>query len=357
MIIGHGGNIHELARRLGCTPSDIIDMSSNMNPLGPPPGLMDYLSAHLDSIFALPEADADRMRTVAADWHQIFPDQVLAGNGTTQFIYALPRLLKTERALILAPTYADYTDACRMAEAAHDYIYTSTGDNFAPDMNALENKLDKFDTVFICNPNNPTGRLIPGADLAFLCRRYPKIRFIIDESYLPFVVDSDGESLVHSGLENVIILSSMSKIFRIPGLRVGFVIGAERMIQKFSGYAMPWSVNSLAQESICFLLRQTEMTKRFIESTRDFIEAEKRRFVEYFQDTSKIRFFPSATGFLLAEHKDFTAETVWQEMARHRFLIRNCSNFNGLSDKFIRISLKTASENKKAAELLKQIVL
>ncbi len=356
MIIGHGGNIHELAHQLACDPKNIVDMSSNMNPLGPPPDLMEHLNTRLESIFALPEADAGRMKTAAAKWLGISANRLLAENGTTQFIYTLPRALKIKQALILAPTYADYADACRMQGVACDYIYTSAAENFTPNITALEQKIAGNDAVFICNPNNPTGRLVPAADLAPLCRRHPKTWFIIDESYLPFVLNSDKESLMHTNLENVLILSSMSKIFRIPGLRVGFLIGHEKLIQKLSDYSMPWGVNSLAQEAVCYLLTQTSATKGFIESTRDFVAAERHRFVEYFRNLPKIRFFPSETDFLLAELKGLTADMVWTEMARHRILIRNCSNFNGLSDNFIRISLKNREENEKAADLLKQIV-
>lgn len=356
MIIGHGGNIHALARQLSCRPEEIIDMSSNMNPLGPPPGLMDHLSARLDSIFALPEADANRMKTAAADWYRVCPAQVLGGNGTTQFIYTLPRALNTQKALILAPTYADYTDACRMAAVAWDYLFSRPEDDFMPDIRALDQTAGAYDTVFICNPNNPTGRLIPASELTWLCRKHPDTFFIIDESYLPFVLAGETESLVNRGLKNAIILSSMSKIFRIPGLRVGFVIGAETVIQKLAAHAMPWSVNSLAQEAICYLFARSAMVERFIESARNFAAEEKKRFTRAFQDVPAIHFYPSATGFLLAELKNMTAATVWTEMARHRFLIRDCSNFGGLSDKFIRISLKIAAENERGAHMLKQIV-
>jgi len=356
MIIGHGGNIHTLARQLACRPEDIIDMSSNMNPLGPPPGLMDHLSARLETIFALPEADANRMKNAAADWYQVGAERVLGGNGTTQFIYTLPRALKTKRALILAPAYSDYADACRMEAVAWDDLFTRAADDFMPDITALSKTAAGYDTIFICNPNNPTGRLIPAIELTWMCRKHPDTRFIIDESYLPFVLNGDKESLVRMDLDNVIILSSMSKIFRIPGLRVGFLIGPETVIQKLAAYAMPWSVNSLAQEAICYLLSQPAMVRRFIESARDFVAEEKERFMAAFKDVPGIRFYPSETGFFLAELKNMTAETVWTEMARHRLLIRNCSNFRGLSDRFIRISLKTAAENEKAAQMLKQIL-
>jgi len=355
MIVGHGGNIHLLARQLACRPEDIIDMSSNMNPLGPPPGLMDHLSARLETIFVLPEADANRMTHAAADWHQVRPERILGGNGTTQLIYTLPRALKTKRALIVAPTYSDYADACRMEDVAWDYLFTRAADDFMPDMETLDKTATGYDTVFICNPNNPTGRLIPAIKLTWMCRKHPDTRFIIDESYLPFVLDGDRESLIRMDLDNVIILSSMSKIFRIPGLRVGFAIGPETVIQKLAAYAMPWSVNSLAQEAICYLLSQPDRVRRFIESARDFVDQEKKRFMAAFQDVPGVRCYPSETGFFLAELKNMPAETVWLEMARRRLLIRDCSNFCGLSDRFIRISLKTAAENEKAAQALQQI--
>jgi len=132
MLGGHGGNIYEMARRLGCAPSEVIDMSSNINPLGPPPGLVNY------------------------------------------------------------------------------------SDNFRPNIGRRIKSIDSEDTVFICNPNNPTGSLIPKHELEWLCRSHPDTNFIVDESYLPFVNLGEKESMINSGLANVIVLISISKIFKNP---------------------------------------------------------------------------------------------------------------------------------------------
>ena len=108
MIRGHGGNIYELARNIGCSPADIIDMSSNTNPLGPAPGLLEYLEKNIKSVNIHPEVDGRNLVEAFSNYHKIRADQVLAGNGTTQFIFTLPLSLETKKALILGPTYADY---------------------------------------------------------------------------------------------------------------------------------------------------------------------------------------------------------------------------------------------------------
>jgi len=127
MITGHGGNIYDVARRLGCKPFEIIDMSSNVNPIGPPPGLKEHLKEKLDLITALPEVDAKEISTTFANRYGLDPECVLAGNGTTQFIYTIPQVLGTRKALIIGPTYSDYADACTMHKVEFDYAIICLG--------------------------------------------------------------------------------------------------------------------------------------------------------------------------------------------------------------------------------------
>ncbi|MGD8445872.1 MAG: aminotransferase class I/II-fold pyridoxal phosphate-dependent enzyme, partial [Desulfobacterales bacterium] len=187
MLNGHGGNIYNIAHRLGCLPSDIIDMSSNVNPLGPPPGLLKFLKDNLNIITALPEVDSTLLVHSFANRYGIDPSTVLAGNGSTQFIYSIPPALGTNSALILGPTYADYADACRLHNIHFEYFITQEPQSFKPDMDMIKEQVNGFDTVFICNPNNPTGTLCTGAEIESLCRAHPNTFFVIDESYLPFV--------------------------------------------------------------------------------------------------------------------------------------------------------------------------
>ena len=351
MLNGHGGNIYALAQRLECAPSDIIDMSSNVNPLDPLPGLVEYIVDNISAITALPQVDAKSAAQSFAARYSINPEHVIAGNGTTQFIYAIPQVLETKRALILGPTYADYADACSMHNVRYDYMMAEEPFDFKLDVDAVIEQIKDHDTVFICNPNNPTGTLMLKADLERLCRFHPDTRFVIDESYLPFVYDSDQLSMLPCRLPNVLVLNSMSKIFRIPGLRIGFLIASGQNIEKFRPFQLPWNVNSVAQTAVDYLMKHTNETEAFIDKTLLLLEDQRKFMADIFKDADHIKLFPSKTSFLLAKlDEKITADMLCDHLAVDRILIRNCSNFRGLSEHFIRISLKTTDINRMLAD-------
>jgi threonine-phosphate decarboxylase len=353
MLNGHGGNIYDIAHRLGCAPSEIIDMSSNVNPLGPPPGLVNFLKENLDVITALPEVDSNLLVLSFANRYGVDPAMVLAGNGSTQFIYSIPLALGTKSALIIGPTYADYADACSMHNIHFEFCIARETQGFKADLNMINKQVKGFDTVFICNPNNPTGTLYTAAELESLCKAFPYTFFVIDESYLPFVTSGDHESLIGRGLPNVIILNSMSKIFRISGLRIGFIIASKNIIETLTRYSLPWSVNALAQAGVRYLMEHNAEVNAFIDRTRELIENEKKRFAEKLKDAAGIKLFASTTSFMLAKLvKRHTADAICQALLHERILIRNCSNFKGLSNRFIRISLKTSETNSMLVEKL-----
>ncbi len=357
MITGHGGNIYDLARRLGVSSNDIIDMSSNLNPLGPPPGLVDFLEKNLADITALPEVDAGELIKAFAKEHDIGPEKVLAGQGTTQFIYSLPRALETKKALILGPTYADYEDSLKMNQVDFSLALSDEGHYFHHDIEGIMAQERGVDTVFICNPNNPTGTMIPAQILKKAASTFPDTRFIIDESYLPFAPNAEQESMITSGLSNVLVLSSMSKIFRVPGLRVGFLIGSENIIEKCQKFQFPWSVNSLAQAAAHYILGHQKEMNRFIKESRQYLELEKKQFVERLQKDTGLTLFSGPVPYILIKlGKGLMSDAICQKLASEKILIRNCSNFKGLTDKFIRISLKKKEKNQMLAGRLLELL-
>ena len=358
MITGHGGNIYKLAAQLACNPSEIIDMSSNVNPLELPYGFITFLKKNISSITSLPEVDSNEAIIAFSNYYDISKSRVLAGNGTTQFIYSIPCALCSKKVLILGPTYSDYEDSCIMNKVKYEHIIAEEYSSFIPDIDIIKKKIKHFDTIFICNPNNPTGVLINRCDLESLIASYPGKNFIIDESYMPFSKKRHSESLINLGTENVIVLNSMSKIFRIPGLRIGFLMASKNNIKKFLPYALPWSVNSIAQSAVCYLMNPKNGAETFIEKTVDFIEKEKARFIKHFKDIPEIKLYPSTTSFILIKlAKNLSAKDICTQLSFDKILIRNCTNFKGLSDKFIRISMKTSDLNLLAAKKLSDIIL
>jgi threonine-phosphate decarboxylase len=239
-----------------------------------------------------------------------------------------------------------------------EYNIAQESQGFKADINLIKKQVKGFDTVFICNPNNPTGTLYRADEIESLCRSFPNTHFIIDESYLPFVISGDTESMIGRDLPNVIILNSMSKIFRISGLRIGFIIASKNIVETLTRYSLPWSVNALAQAAVGYLMEHKAEVSSFVDRTQKFIETEKKRFSEKLKNAPGIKLFDSTTSFILAKLVNrLTADTIFQNLLQERILIRNCSNFKGLSDRFIRISLKNSEINLMMANKLLNLIL
>ena len=181
MITGHGGNIYDLAEKNNCRPDQIIDMSSNLNPLGPPPGLFEFLIKNIFVVKTLPDAGATILAERFQKTHGIDKGRVIAGNGTTEFIYSIPKALNIKKALILGPTYSDYEDACLMNRTDCSILTAEASNRFHHDPDRIACKAEKADMVFICNPNNPTGTLISSETLRKICLSLPNTLFVIDD--------------------------------------------------------------------------------------------------------------------------------------------------------------------------------
>ncbi len=352
MIHGHGGNIEEAAQAIGCRPEDIIDMSSNINPLGPPPGLLEHLGKRLPAVCALPQVDAKKAVSAYAGWQGVAPDRVLAGAGTTQFLYQLPAALGISSAIVVSPTYADYADALAMNGVAFRHFNLTDENGFAPDLNALADAARTVDAVFFCNPNNPTGHHTPTHALEQLANACPGTRFVIDESYLPFVDGCGDDSLACWNLPNVIVLQSLSKMFCIPGLRVGFCVAAEDTAGKIARRSPPWAVNALAQEAVTYIAEHADIAAAHAAETREYLVRERAAFHRHLENVPNVIVFPGEATFLLLRLSGFTADELVRHMLGHRILMRDCANFCGLSDRFARVSLKGRDENREAARLI-----
>lgn len=354
MIKGHGGNIQEAAARIGCSPDEIVDMSSNLNPLGPPPGLIEHLQGQMETILSLPEVDAAEIVASVAMEYETGSENVVAGNGTTEIIYTIPSALTSKKALIVGPTYADYASSCRMHGVAYDFFLANFEDAFVPSLTLLGQAIPAYDTVFICNPNNPTGAIIPAEEIVQLARTFPKTWFVVDESYLPFVDGLLGTSIAMDQPANVLVLNSMSKIFRIAGLRVGFLIAAEPVINRFTNFCRPWTVNAMAQEAVRYIGGNREMIATFLSQSKNFFAAEKKRFTGLLLENTALKLNPGATFFILAKiTSGMTAAELCSALLEEKILIRSCTNFPGLEQQFVRFSLKDSQTNTRLAQALK----
>lgn len=349
MLEGHGGNIAEIARQHGIDANRIIDFSSNVNPLGYPDGLEEYLTVNLLSIRRFPEITSERLRSGLAGLHHCEVEEVIVGNGSTEIIFLIPRAFRVKNALIVAPTYADYADAVKYAGGKIDFYFTEESDGFEPDPDELEKRIPKHDLVFICNPNNPTGGFLAEEVTQRLVKEFPEVLFVIDATYAPFVNGLMSSARVPL---NVIELHSFTKIFGVPGLRLGYAISSQAHIDRLLAFKEPWTVNSLAQRAGEFLFEQRE----WVEQSCRTIAEEKSYFKKRVNSIRNIEIFDSSTHFFLIKilTSEINSSDLKKQLLQEHLLIRDCSNFVGLSDHFFRVAVQTREKNQMLLHALAQ---
>ncbi|MFC1524105.1 pyridoxal phosphate-dependent aminotransferase [Thermodesulfobacteriota bacterium] len=347
----HGGNIIATAKIMGCRPDELIDMSSNLNPLGMATGLKDRLIHRMDEIEYLPETGSESLCEAFAGKYSLSPDQILVGNGTTEFIFAVPQTFPCDRAVIVSPTYSDYQLACHWAGVEVQNFHLDPAQDFQPDLGALGKTLSGGEVVILCNPNNPSGRLIPsGALHDFICRHRSTL-FLVDETYLPFIPEP---SLIEFPLsENLLVLRSFSKIFSIAGLRLGFLVASADNILQMQNRRKPWGVNRLAQIAGEYLLEHGD---QFIDRVRKMVNEQRLRFVEELHAVDGLQVVPGVAHFILCKLLTISAAVLHDEMLQYRIMVRNCEDFIGLSESYFRISLKDEKRNAQCLAALRKVL-
>jgi threonine-phosphate decarboxylase len=344
-VLVHGGNLKELSALTGKDISLFKDFSSNINPLGPPEGLLEYLYKNIKELVLLPEYDSFSVKSFISELTGINQKRIIPGSGTTEFIHRLPEVLKPKKVLIAGPTYSDYEKACKIRNIETEYIFLDRENSFAFNLQNFEKKIKEFNMVFICNPNNPTGTITDKALLLDIIKKNKNIFFVIDETYLPFEKGFYEKTFANEDIENLYVLMSFSKIFTLPGLRLGFMILPSSSDSKI--YDLPWKVNAVASGVCSYLHENISLTRNFLKQTWDFIEKEKEVFLKDCFLSESLEFINSNNIYTLAELKNLriNSENIFNALLEKGIVIRDCSNIKGLGSDYIRFSFKTHEEN------------
>ena len=339
----HGGNIFAVARSLGIPPEQIVDFSASINPLGMAPGVPVALAGCLDRLLHYPDKGATELKEHLASYHGVGTGQIAVANGSTELIHLIPRVVTGRRALIVAPAFAEYAQALERSGWQIDYFTLQSEDGFALSLPALQEKLGAgYDLLFVCNPGNPTGALLPGSDveeIISLCRQSGTF-LVLDEAFIDFCEEESAKDLVSSS-GHALLLRSMTKFFAIPGLRLGYAIGAEETIDTLASLQDPWSVNTAAQVAGIASLRDADYCLR----TRLYVDEERDRLAAGLSELP-FKVFPARANYLLVEIRNgLTAAQLRSRLSAKGTLIRDCSNFQGLDERFFRVAVRLRAEN------------
>lgn len=332
MTDGHGDDIHRY--------DDIrINFSSNVYCHFNHDGLFEYLSRQMESIRNYPEPSQDTAAKAVAEAIHLQPEEVMVTNGATEGIYLTSLAFRRSLSAIVVPTFSEYADACLMHE--HRIVC----------INSLDDIPQETHLAWICNPNNPTGRVHDKATLLQIVKSRPNTLFIIDASYAPFTRKPLISPTEAVSMPNILMLHSMTKEFAIPGLRLGYITANKSLLCKIRALQMPWSVNSMAQYACQYLLSH----RQDYTLPLDMLLQERIRVSKAFEDCGMIETMPSDTHILLCRLKNAKASFLKDNLARnHGILIRDASNFAGLDDTYFRIAVQTPAENNQLINAITQ---
>jgi threonine-phosphate decarboxylase len=361
MVHKHGGNIKKIIENYNIDEKEIIDFSVNTNFLGPPEEIHDILENNITDIKDYPEPNSMTLKRKLTE--DIVPESknVIIGNGATEVIYQVVKYIAPKKSLILAPTFSEYKFAVEsMNGKVENYILTPS-DNFEIDLDGLLEKLnnDFYDMVFICNPNNPTGKLITREKIEIILEQihYNNTFVVVDESFIDFVQEKINYTIVDliNKFNNLFIIRSFTKIFAIPGIRLGYGIGNEELIKNMEANRDPWSVNIFAQ-----LIGEKIITlKQYYQKSRSKLFLEKDILYNLLTQINGIKpTYPEANFILInLSRSGKTSTEVTRQLAKKGIIVRNCNTFKNLRENYIRVAVGERSANMKLIKGLKEIIL
>ncbi len=350
-MAGHGGNIRQLAEQLGCRADEIIDFSANINPMGPPEYLWNVLARTMPDICHYPDPASTLLVQAIAGQYQVPVREILAGNGTSELLFAALRALAPKRAVIPVPAYIDYRLACEQAGVGVTTVPLVLQDDFQSDLDRLSALLEPGDLVILGQPNNPTAAMNDRQQLQQLMAQHPDVLFLIDEAFAGFV---EGYHSLAGAAANTLVLCSLTKLFAVPGLRLGFVCAASEMCEKINGQLAPWSLNSLAQAAGTAMVADRE----YITASQQLIAANRQWLCRELAEISCLRVIPSLVNFLLIRLSGSltAAQLADRLLDRFKIAIRVCSNYEGLDDRFFRVAVRSKQDNGQLVAALQTIL-
>lgn len=354
----HGGNLYSAMRQGGGSFNEILDFSANINPLGLSDKIRQALHASLESIIHYPDAQAHALKQEVSHYYHVQENEITMGNGAVELMYVLCHILKPKKVLVTAPTFSEYEAAAKASGATIDYLYLDPEENFVIPIPNMIAELPHVDIVFICNPNNPSGVLLTNTQIeeVLTAAQQHHTYVVVDESFMDFLPNDQTYTCrqLLSKYPHLIILHSLTKFYAIPGLRLGFSLASPAITKLLHQGKDPWNVNTLAQHAGVAALQD----KIYQEEGKSFLAKVKVDLYEGLKAIPELHPYAPSVNFILINIKNTTMTSLelTAAMAAHNILVRDCSNYPGLSSDYIRVAVKGPEENIRLLTTLKKVI-
>ena len=352
----HGSDLEKIESIYGIKKENIISFSANVNPLGVSPLLRATLSEKIDAITSYPDREYTSLRKCIATYCNTDYENIIVGNGSTELISLFIQIEHPKKALVIGPTYSEYEREIALGGGTTLYYPLKEKDDFNLDVEDFVSQLNEsIDLLVICNPNNPTSSCITRKAMRKIldvCKQYD-IYVMVDETYVEFADNMDAIDSVPltNYYNNIVILRGTSKFFAAPGLRLGYAITGNRdLIKAINTRKNPWTINSLA-----VVAGETMFTDRsYIDQTKQLISAERERCYQALLASPDYKVYKPSGNFLLAKivNENLTSEYLFDKAIREGMMIRDCSTFPFLDNKYIRFCFMNPEDNSRLLKCL-----
>lgn len=349
MELVHGGDWAGYRAEFG---RDALDFSANVSPLGLPAGVAAAITNALPTADRYPDPLCRQLRAALAGAEGVPADWILCGNGAADLIFRLALAVRPRRALLPAPTFAEYEAALQTVGCAVQRVFLREENEFAVTEEFIDAVTPETDIVFLCQPNNPTGQVTPPARVERLVRRCAECGavLVVDECFLDFLPDRDAwtaKQLLRDAPQ-LIILKAFTKLYAMAGVRLGYALcGDAALLEKMRGAGQPWAVSSLAQAAGLAALQETA----YAGAVRALIAEQRPRMAAGLRALG-LRVMDGQANYLL-----FRATPDFGEKLRRRgAVVRSCANYPGLDAAWYRTAVRTAEENTRLLQIMGEIL-
>jgi len=345
--VTHGGKNHSQM-----TDPSIIDFSSNVCPIGTPLSVKKSIKKNIDNIKNYPDSNSSSVISSLKNYTKLEKSNLIVGNGAIEIIYnfCFAFLSKDTKVLIPIPTFQEYETAAKLNNCKISYFKTM---DLSENLEEFVSKIPKNGCIFICNPNNPTGKLLKKNQLFKIIKESKKLSTLVfvDECFIEMVPESN-ESIISyiKKFDNLFILRSLTKSFALPGIRIGYAAASKQIIKVLQKIKIPWSVNSIAQDAANIALKN----KIHLIKSNSIIKKELSYLTNKIGKLDGYDCNKSSTNFILIKTKN-DSTSLQKKLLQKKILIRDCKNFRGLNNHYIRIAVKSHKDNLKLVKALETV--
>ncbi|MCC3145473.1 threonine-phosphate decarboxylase CobD [Halanaerobium sp. Z-7514] len=348
----HGGNLIKAAAESGFETEELIDFSANINFLGPPDIILEEIKNNVSGIKNYPEANAKRIKKLIANRHQLSSAKVTVGSGASELIYQIAKVLQPKKVLVIEPTFSEYELAAKSMGSEIKRFNLKKENNFKIKTDELIAELSEdIDLLFICNPNNPTAALLDLNEIKkILAAAADKdILLILDEAFIDFLPAAEDYTALRllNKYTNLIIMRSLTKLFALPGLRLGYTLAAENISCDLEKKRDPWSVNYFAQLAAEIIFSDSEEIKKYLKTSLDKISKERSYLYSKLNSINTLEVYRPTANFIFIDisRAGITSRELQKKLLDSKIMIRNCNSFTGLEDDYIRLAVKSRKDN------------